>query len=148
VFKFQANPEIQANSTELNQVYNYVIENSCHAIIEKQRTKEKKSKETITIKTKEEKKHLVISIQDTGSGMSRKIRKQVFDPFFTTKPVGEGKGLGLFFSYIIINKHQGRIKIESEEGSGTTVTLYLPLKRKEISIKKKVKINLKRRDKK
>ena len=69
-----------------------------------------------------------ITIQDTGSGMSKEVLKKITDPFFTTKPPGEGTGLGLSISYSIIQKHQGTISFESEIGRGTKVSILLALK--------------------
>jgi CheY-like chemotaxis protein len=66
----------------------------------------------------------LITIRDTGIGISHKHLNKVFDPFFTTKP--GCSGLGLSSSYAIIVNHGGHIDIMSEEGVGTTLYLYLP----------------------
>src|SRR5690606_248556 len=70
--------------------------------------------------------YVLISIRDTGSGMSAEIREQAFEPFFTTKPQGEGAGLGLSTAYGFIKQSGGHIEIDSEPGQGTAVRLYLP----------------------
>ncbi|MBV9150661.1 MAG: response regulator [Alphaproteobacteria bacterium] len=70
--------------------------------------------------------YAVISVSDTGSGMSREIADKAFDPFFTTKDVGAGSGLGLSQVYGFIKQSGGHAKIYSEPGEGTTVKLYLP----------------------
>ncbi|HEV3470992.1 MAG TPA: ATP-binding protein [Pyrinomonadaceae bacterium] len=69
---------------------------------------------------------VVITVEDTGSGMGSEVRSRVFDPFFTTKGV-EGMGLGLSVSYGIIRRHGGTIKVESEVGRGSTFRVILPL---------------------
>jgi two-component system, NtrC family, sensor kinase len=72
--------------------------------------------------------HIVIKVQDNGSGMSEAVKAKIFQPFFTTKPSGEGTGLGLSLSYDIITKgHGGTIDVESTEGVGTTFTVKLPV---------------------
>ena len=69
-----------------------------------------------------------IEVEDNGPGMDETTRKRIFEPFFTTKPVGEGTGLGLSVSYMIItNNHKGTMEVESEPGSGTKFIVRLPL---------------------
>ena len=68
----------------------------------------------------------VISIKDSGKGMSKEVMKRVFDPFFTTKEVGEGTGLGLSVVFGILQDHNGNLIIESEPSLGTTMHIYLP----------------------
>ncbi len=69
---------------------------------------------------------VVISVGDTGIGMSPEVRSRVFDPFFTTKGV-EGMGLGLAVSYGVIRRHEGTIDVETEVGHGTTFRIKLPV---------------------
>ncbi|MBU2645068.1 PAS domain S-box protein [bacterium] len=74
-----------------------------------------------------------MEIIDNGPGMAEAVRKRIFEPFFTTKPVGEGPGLGLSVSYmIIVNNHQGSIEVESQPGKGTRFIIKLPLDRERI----------------
>jgi len=68
----------------------------------------------------------ILSICDSGCGISREDIDKVFDPFYTTRSVGEGTGLGLSLCYAIIRQHSGTIKVDSAEGKGTTVALRLP----------------------
>lgn len=69
---------------------------------------------------------LVLSVRDTGRGISAEDRERIFDPFFTTRGSGQGTGLGLTVVAGIVKKHQGRIEVESVEGRGSTFQVCLP----------------------
>ncbi|HET9146868.1 MAG TPA: response regulator, partial [Acetobacteraceae bacterium] len=70
--------------------------------------------------------YVVISITDTGAGMSADVIGRAFEPFFTTKPIGQGTGLGLSMVYGFARQSGGHVCIYSEMDHGTTVRLYLP----------------------
>jgi CheY-like chemotaxis protein len=70
--------------------------------------------------------YVVISITDTGTGMTPEVLARAFDPFFTTKPTGHGTGLGLSMVYGFAKQSDGQLRLDSEVGRGTTVRLYLP----------------------
>jgi PAS domain S-box-containing protein len=70
--------------------------------------------------------YIVVSVSDTGIGMSPEVLAKAVDPFFTTKPTGEGTGLGLSVIYGFAKQSRGHLRLFSELGEGTTVKLYLP----------------------
>ena len=70
--------------------------------------------------------HVLITVGDTGTGMTEEVLARAFDPFFTTKPPGKGTGLGLSQVYGMVQQSGGDIRIETEVGQGTIVRIYLP----------------------
>jgi CheY-like chemotaxis protein len=70
--------------------------------------------------------YIVLSVRDTGCGMSPQIMKRIFEPFFTTKEPGKGTGLGLATVRAAVEKSGGYLDVESEVGKGSCFRIYFP----------------------
>ncbi|HSA07706.1 MAG TPA: ATP-binding protein [Candidatus Gastranaerophilales bacterium] len=111
ITEFAELPKIKCYPNQLNQVFMNILVNAYQSI---------EGAGEIKIKTQKQDNKVVITISDTGKGISKEHLSRIFDPGFTTKGVGVGTGLGLSICYQIIEKHNGKIFVESEEGKGTT----------------------------
>ncbi|MDW8104590.1 MAG: response regulator, partial [Armatimonadota bacterium] len=117
--RFEADPVVEANRSELVEVFTNLILNACDAMPQGG---------TITISLREENGNAVVQVADTGIGMPPEVRERCFDAFFTTKGE-EGSGLGLSVSYQIVSRHSGQISVWSEVGKGSVFSVILPLAR-------------------
>ena len=116
--EFAVLPPLRCYPRQLSQVFMNLLLNAVQAIADHGK---------VTIKTEVTSESLVVTISDTGKGMSKEVLEKIFDPFFTTKGVGAGTGLGLSISYGIIKNHGGIIEVESQENVGSTFKVILPL---------------------
>jgi two-component system NtrC family sensor kinase len=116
VKRYQSVPPVLCYADEIHQVWTNIIHNALQAMT---------LNGTLTIEVTRSENQIMVSISDTGCGISDDIKARIFEPFFTTKIRGEGSGIGLDIVNKIIDKHQGNIEIESEVGKGTTFKVFL-----------------------
>jgi signal transduction histidine kinase len=109
---------------QLKQVFMNLLVNAYQAIDEQLGSSGERGE--IEIRTAQGRGGVIVTIRDSGIGISQDDLGRIFDPFFTTKEVGAGTGLGLSTSYSIIERHGGRIHVESESGRGSTFEVWLP----------------------
>jgi len=111
-------PDVVADASQLQQVLVNLVVNAIQAMPKGGR---------LTISTRHRESTAVLSVADTGLGMSGDVRKRVFLPFFTTKDVNEGTGLGLAVAHGIVSAHGGRISVESRPGQGSCFEVEIPI---------------------
>jgi signal transduction histidine kinase len=114
-------PDVRGIAAELKQVVLNLVLNALDAIQQKGK---------IAIRTyRADPQWLVLSVSDSGCGISPEHSDKLFEPFFTTKPVGKGTGIGLSTCYNIIRQHGGEIVVNSEPGKGAVFEVRMPDKR-------------------
>jgi signal transduction histidine kinase len=74
--------------------------------------------------------YVLISVADSGEGMTEEVLSKAVEPFFTTKEIGKGSGLGLSMVHGVATPSGGGLSIDSSVGRGTTVNVYLPRSRR------------------
>jgi len=124
ITKLRPIPNIECFPGKLNQVFMNLFSNALYAI----KSKKSESGNKLVISTSHDADHVIVSIEDTGIGMTPEVKAKIFDPFFTTKAVGEGTGLGMSIVFKIIESHNAKIEVESEYGVGTKILLILKKK--------------------
>jgi PAS domain S-box-containing protein len=78
--------------------------------------------------------YVILTVSDSGVGISSENIERIFEPFYTKKVMGKsGTGLGMAVVWGTVKDHRGYIDVQSEEGKGTAFTLYFPVTRKEIT---------------
>ena len=110
-------PEITADPSQLHQVLVNLVVNAIQAM---------PHGGTLTIETRSQGDRIILTVGDTGLGMTDEVLKQLFIPFFTTKDIGHGTGLGLSVVHGIVSSHGGTIRVESKPGTGSRFVVTLP----------------------
>jgi signal transduction histidine kinase/ActR/RegA family two-component response regulator len=119
VLSIESNSQVMGDESELREVLVNMVFNAIDAMPQGG---------TLTLASRDEGDHVLVSVSDTGCGMSQEVRSRIFDPFYTTKGKA-GMGLGLAVSYGIVRRHEGTVEVQSEVNRGTTFTIRLPLAR-------------------
>ena len=118
--EFQDIPMVTCFPVQIEQVFVNLLVNAAQAIGNR--------KGEIHLRTACDPEGVVVSVRDTGAGISQENLSKLFLPFFTTKPVGKGTGLGLHVAYKIVRAHGGRLEARSQEGKGAEFVVHLPIK--------------------
>jgi PAS domain S-box-containing protein len=116
-FRADPAPAILAVASEIREALLNILENALNAMPEGGR---------LAIHVRGERDRAVVSITDTGRGMSPEVQRLAFEPFFTTRGSEGGSGLGLSLAQEIVQRYRGSIAVASREGAGTTFTLAFP----------------------
>ncbi|MBI4834553.1 MAG: hypothetical protein HY811_07030 [Planctomycetes bacterium] len=111
-------PDIVADHSQLHQVLVNLVVNAIQAM---------PSGGALTVRTEAVNKHVLLTVSDTGVGMSDDTIKKVFIPFFTTKEVGQGTGLGLSVVHGIVAAHGGSINVKSAPDKGACFEVRFPI---------------------
>ncbi|MFC1823132.1 PAS domain S-box protein [Thermodesulfobacteriota bacterium] len=125
---------INADPTQINQIFLNLCTNATHAMREKGGILEV-SLESVELDDKAVAqfhdltpgRYVGLTVSDTGHGIEPGIMERIFDPYFTTKEVGEGSGMGLAVVHGIIKNHGGAISVKSEPGEGATFYVFFPI---------------------
>ncbi|MEY4510180.1 MAG: hypothetical protein RLZZ450_2302 [Pseudomonadota bacterium] len=115
-------PPVEANEARLGQVFLNLIINAAQAIDEGAAD----SNEIVVRLSSDPSGNVVVSVGDSGSGMTPTMRSRLFTPFVTTKPQGLGTGLGLSICHRIVTGLGGTISVDTEMGRGTEFRVVLP----------------------
>lgn len=118
-------PFVYCDGDQINQVFLNLIVNASHAIQDVVGNTGRRGKLSATTRAEED--GVVISIRDTGTGISDDVKDKMFDLFFSTKEVGRGTGQGLSLVWsVIVDKHGGHVWVDTELGVGTTFHVKIP----------------------
>jgi PAS domain S-box-containing protein len=121
-------PPIMGDTNRLEQVFINLVVNARNAMEAKKGEFARGDVESVlTVRSFQENGRVVVTVTDTGTGITDDLKDKIFEPFFTTKEVGKGTGLGLSISYGIVKDYDGTIEVESEPGKGATFKLSFPI---------------------
>ena len=112
---------------DIGKVILNLVTNAFYVVDEKKKQIGEGYEPTVSVSTKKEGNHMIISVKDNGNGIPQKVLGKIFQPFFTTKPTGQGTGLGLSLSYDIVKAHGGQLTVETKEEKGSEFIIQLPV---------------------
>lgn len=132
---------ILADPTQVHQILMNLCSNANHAMedtggrlkIELKSTWLEKDDPRLEALKVEPGEYVVLTVSDTGPGISPEVIDRIFDPYFTTKQTGKGTGMGLSIIYGIISNYDGAITVDSEPGQGASFHVYFPVIKQEAS---------------
>jgi two-component system NtrC family sensor kinase len=110
-------PAVMGDPAQLHQVLVNLVVNAIQAMPEGG---------FLTVQTLCDNDHVLLRVEDSGTGIPQDVLENIFLPFFTTKDVGQGTGLGLAVVHGIVTSHGGTVKAESELGRGSCFEIHLP----------------------
>ncbi|MEJ2542762.1 MAG: HAMP domain-containing sensor histidine kinase, partial [Calditrichaceae bacterium] len=123
-------PVFKAIYSDFSQSIMNIVQNAIDAMYNK-------PNRVLSIKTTKNESEIILTVSDTGSGISDEIKAKIFDPFFTTKPTNieeskdihqpRGTGLGLSLVYNLLMPYKVKIDFETEKDKGTTFILRIPI---------------------
>lgn len=115
-------PRVNADSSRMQQVFLNLLLNARDALAELPPGERR----VLTIRVGATPTMVCYQVEDTGPGVTRRVRERMFDPFFSTKATGSGTGLGLSITYAIIADHGGEIRCEDPPDGGARFVVELP----------------------
>ena len=130
--------EIKADPTQIHQIVINLCTNAFQAmenekgILRVKLQRQEITSQEITEADVSAGPFIVLSISDTGCGMSPTTIERIFEPYFTTKDVGKGSGLGLAVVHGIVKRYHGFIRVESAPGEGASFHIYIPALKKDM----------------
>jgi two-component system NtrC family sensor kinase len=114
-------PAVRGNEARLGQVFLNLLMNAAQAIPEGEPERHR-----VDVRLRQEGRHVVLEVKDTGHGIPAELLQRIFDPFFSTRPMRVGTGLGLSICHGIVTGMGGEISVESVEGQGACFRVRLP----------------------
>lgn len=122
-------PRVMVSTKEISRVFLNLLNNAFYAVEEKKKENAgiKGFNPVIKLKTLKSNAHVIVSVNDNGTGIAKDLKEKIFEPFFTTKPPAHGNGLGLSMTNEIIKTYGGEIRLKSNPGNGAEFSIYLPV---------------------
>lgn len=127
-------PAVQINPTQLQQILMNLCINARDAmpdgglLIVATQSSAIATYRTNTVGASRQGDYVLLTVKDTGKGMTAEVASRIFEPFFTTKEIGKGTGLGLAMVANIVKEAEGFIEVDTQVDSGTAFNIYFPAK--------------------